>query len=797
MASISRELRYPAGVPRWLMVVACCGLGSTAFAQPPAHSPEAAEPAAADQAPTPPRIVSLPEVELPPDADVPEGEAVGLELRIDAAGHGEVTACNASEMICDRVRAAIAAAQFEPARAGGRAVAALIAMRFAVRRAMPDTEQEPPGAEPQGGTVGAAPPTHLPAEPEYGATARVDRPPPGVLRLELEEMRDMPGAFGDPFRAIEALPGVTPILSGLPYFYVRGSPPSGTLYIYDDINLPALFHLGLGPSVVHPRMVGPLRLYSGVPPARFGRFIGGIIEAEGPEQAEPGLHGEAEVRLLDVNAFVQAPLGRGELAIAGRYGYPGLLLSIFSPEVDLAYWDYQVRFRHPLGRRDRMELVALGSYDSLSAVGDQAGPDGRGSEETSLVIQFHRYEARLIHERGGFELGSALQLGWEESSLDTTVSLYALTFGPRMWARVRGDDVSLRLGADMIGSAGGLDFDPGDGDPPRGPEAAQDPGRNDVYAGVAGRNKAAVYAELSWEPSEHVTLDLGLRADVWAVGSSVEAALDPRLRATYHVSDTVDLQVAGGIARQPAVFFIPLPGLTEVAIDRGLQTAAQAEAGVTLAPVEGLDIEAQVFAHRYWNLLFPDLFFGDEVCLEEGAGCMNVSPDPRVAGASYGAELFVRRDPSERISGFLSYTLAWAELDAVDDLSYTPSYDVRHVLNLAGRWEVTEGFTIGLRMHLRSGKPMGVWYISVEDVTLRRYEQRLPAFFRLDAQLAYAWLTSWGQMRIALEWLNVTFSKEPSGLLCAENLLAAPAEPCPVEYLPAIVAPNLGVRGSF
>src|SRR5690606_32351384 len=109
------------------------------------------------------------------------------------------------------------------------------------------------------------------------ARARWVRPPPGALRLELEETRDLPGAFGDPFRAIEALPGVTPILSGVPYFYVRGAPPSGTLYVYDDIPLPALFHLGLGPAVVHPRMVGPIRLYSGVPPARFGRLIGGVI----------------------------------------------------------------------------------------------------------------------------------------------------------------------------------------------------------------------------------------------------------------------------------------------------------------------------------------------------------------------------------------------------------------------------------------------------------------------------------------------------------------------------------------
>jgi len=44
-------------------------------------------------------------------------------------------------------------------------------------------------------------------------------------RLGRAEVREMPGAFGDPFRAIEALPGVVPLVSGLPYFYVRGAPP--------------------------------------------------------------------------------------------------------------------------------------------------------------------------------------------------------------------------------------------------------------------------------------------------------------------------------------------------------------------------------------------------------------------------------------------------------------------------------------------------------------------------------------------------------------------------------------------
>jgi hypothetical protein len=52
----------------------------------------------------------------------------------------------------------------------------------------------------------------------------------GETTLSKAEVREMPGAFGDAFRAIEILPGVTPLASGLPYFYVRGAPPNNAGY---------------------------------------------------------------------------------------------------------------------------------------------------------------------------------------------------------------------------------------------------------------------------------------------------------------------------------------------------------------------------------------------------------------------------------------------------------------------------------------------------------------------------------------------------------------------------------------
>ena len=80
-------------------------------------------------------------------------------------------------------------------------------------------------------------------------------------------------------------------------------------------------------------------------PSRHLAWDQGVIAGEGPEEPERGeVHGEAEIRALDVNASIDIPLGdEPVLTIAGRYGYPALVVGAFVPEVSAAYWDYQLR----------------------------------------------------------------------------------------------------------------------------------------------------------------------------------------------------------------------------------------------------------------------------------------------------------------------------------------------------------------------------------------------------------------------------------------------------------------------
>jgi hypothetical protein len=609
-----------------------------------------------------------------------------------------------------------------------------------------------------------------PAEEAFSATAEVTAEAPGETRLPAERTRDVPGALGDPLRVLDALPGTTPMANGLPYGYVRGAPPATLGYSYDDIRLPGLYHFALGPSVLHPRMLGALHFHPGVAPARFGRRLGGELSVDGPAR-RADLGGELELRLLDVNGYVHAPIDQASVSFAGRYGYPGILLELISPETTLAYWDYQARAHVPLRGHTAIEVVALGAHDAL-----EQPPWDQEDRFESIELQFHRLELRLLQRWDDVELGSALRVGVDRSSVDSELAVDAVAIGPRMWfsltlpARAR-----LHAGADFQGSVGEIDS-------ATRSSPLQVAGRRELrldlplVAEAAARSAAGGFLELHVEPSAFYALDLGARSDLWIVDGDPIAAVDPRARFTVFAAADVELHAAAGMTHQPAVYMLPLPGLTEVALDRGLQEGLQAEAGVAIDLVWDLRLELQAFVHHYARLLLPELYAPD-------AGV----EAPTADAFSYGFELMLLRAGFGETTGWVAYTLGFAEAEvARSGAEFAPEFDVRHVLNVVLQQRLGAGFSAGGRLHARSGRP----YDQFDPGANLVYELRLPAFVRVDARVSYDWTPSWGSMQVYLEWLNLTLAQESLG---AECFFGA----CRLQRAPAIYFPNAGVRAGF
>ena len=185
----------------------------------------------------------------------------------------------------------------------------------------------------------------------------------------------------------------------LPIYAVRGANPGNTGYFIDGVRVPALFHFALGPAVIHPYFLESLDFYSGGYPARFGRYVSGVVAASTTAPPADRPRGSLDVRLFDAGGLLTVPFndGRGTLAVAARYAYPAGLASALVEEVRFHYWDYQARLDHPLAS-GRVTLSALGSFDLFAVREPTYTEEGQetgalGKEET-LRLGFQRLDLR-------------------------------------------------------------------------------------------------------------------------------------------------------------------------------------------------------------------------------------------------------------------------------------------------------------------------------------------------------------------------------------------------------------------
>jgi hypothetical protein len=157
----------------------------------------------------------------------------------------------------------------------------------------------------------------------------------------------------------------------------------------------------------------------------------------------------------------------------------------------------------------------------------------------------------------------------------------------------------------------------------------------------------------------------------------------------------------------------------------------------------------------------------------------------RITGHTYGVELFLQRDLTRRLGGFISYTLS-RSTRATARLEGPSSVDRTHVLNVAAAYRLGDSWRAGGRLVLYSGLPAEVAYARVA-----RTPPRGPAFHRLDVRLEKRWnLGATGFWALVAEVQNTTLRRETLELSCY-------AYGCESESIGPVTVPSLGVEASF
>jgi hypothetical protein len=680
--------------------------------------------------------------------------------------------------------------KFEPARRGDRAVSARIRVivEFTPEKEIP----KPPEPEPP-----PPPTTVLVPDGKGGTTAeRIEEvtiagqrsPPmssPTEHRLARADMRLVPGAFGDPFRAIDALPGVVPTVSGLPYYYIRGAPPSAVGYFIDDVRVPYLFHFALGPGVIQPALVDEVALHPAAFPGRFGRFAGAVVAGKTREPPTQ-LTGEGLVRIYDLGAYAETPLGKNDrftAGVGGRFSYTAALFSLVAKDTTVEYRDYNLRASYELDKHWRLSLLSLGSYDLASQ--KEKLPDGTKEDNVLFASEFHRADVRLDqHGDDGSESRIAMTFGLDRTRIEGARFATDWLFGLRARHRMPVTrELEVEVGVDT-------NIDHYTGDLPS-PYAVDESEYATAKAFFAPRTDTATGAWLTarWLWRGGVELIATARADVFTSTGNVEIGPTPRVSMKVPIDKKTRFLGAMGVAAQPPAFAIPIPAVGYSGLPGGLGYGWQKSMGMERDLPLKFKARGMVFHHSYFNLRdlarnTNDLSFDKPV------------PVPDSPVQAYGLELYISRNLSERIGAFMAYTLSRAEVGSTPPLARGVPGTVEHL----SPFDRTHVFQIGAAVYLGLG-----WRISSRFLTYRGWPDlgddpsnlvpkgHLPPFWRIDGRIEKRW--DWrktGYISLVIEALNASAQKEIISRNC--NTLDGK---CKNNAIGPIVAPSLGVEGAL
>ncbi len=592
--------------------------------------------------------------------------------------------------------------------------------------------------------------------------------------LQRQQLTSVPGTFGDPLRVIQTLPGLARTPFGLGFLVIRGSNPDDSAIYIDGHRVPQLFHFLGGPSILNAEFLDSIDLYPSGYPARFGRSHGGVVSVDTRATKSDGIHGSADVDLLDAGGYVRAPLGKNRsFGFAGRRSYVDALLPYVLPEpspgstriVVPVYWDATLRFDWDLKERGKLGVFAIRSSDELDVL--QTDEDEEESLDLNTAVKFFRLIGR--YERplaGDFKL--TLSPAWGRDSLSfaagqadamsafTQAAIIQDTISYRM--RVKGSlSKKLLLDAGMDLQSRVTRYDalvPDDSNIENGDDIDIDPTR---LVRQVEQLSFGLHADVAWDVTSRLRLLPGARLDAHAISGQAWIDVDGRLTARHQTTPTVVTKGYVGLFHQP-----PQPEAVDA---RFGNPAVRSERGIHVGA------GAEVRPTRLWYV-DGEVYFIDRqdlVVFSGAAELEGVTADPEQfvntgSGHTWGFEALVRREISESLYGWLAYTFGKSWRRARDTSRPTPTaFDQPHNLNAVISWKPGGGWELGGRLRLSSGRPDTPYVGATYDGDSGGYRPvsggfrtiRRELFHQVDVRIEKTWLFELWSMGLYLDVQNL------------------------------------------
>lgn len=131
-----------------------------------------------------------------------------------------------------------------------------------------------------------------------------------VATLTTAELQSLPSLTGKPdvMRAMQMLPGIMGQSEGSSLLLVRGGNPGENMYLFDQVPIIYVNHLGGFMSVFNPDIINSLDLYKGAFPARYGGKLSSIVNITQREGNNNEFRGSYQLGITDLSLTLEGPI---------------------------------------------------------------------------------------------------------------------------------------------------------------------------------------------------------------------------------------------------------------------------------------------------------------------------------------------------------------------------------------------------------------------------------------------------------------------------------------------------------
>lgn len=645
--------------------------------------------------------------------------------------------------------------------------------------------------------------------------------------LTIEEVRRVPGTFGDPVKVIQTLPGAARSPFGTGLLIIRGSNPEDSGVYVDGVRIPLIYHITGTTSVLSPDLIEAVDYLPGGFGVQYGRSMGGVVDIRTKSEFDQDkiVWG---TDILDSQIYFEGRLGKNDkhgFAVGARRSYIDAFIPLFTADTGYVikprYWDYQVKWVPDLGAGRKFSTFVYGFNDLLtvSTPEDVAqGSDQDTQGDLFTMYATHRLVVNFEQDLGnGWQLRLTPSLGidYADLGLGDEFRLKSTNLVPELRAELPwkpSEAVEIVPGVDFIGGWWSFEFASpfriGDVDDPLDE-------RENVFLdghGTGWGPDAYIKANLRpLEDRDKLLITPGVRTNLvrFTYKGSVTSdegappytigAVDPRLLARWELVDNVVLKGSTGLYNQP-----PQPS-ESIGVGTDVVTTFERSWGSSIG------IEHQLSQAVHWDvdlfykqmddlIIFDESWtgFGDAVFINEGAG------------RAWGTEVILRHAKTKRFFGWVSYTYsrsircdASAEVcdeDGPDQQWYPFDFDQPHIFSAQGGYDLPLDFAVSAQVQYVSGNPDSVYNAGVYDADSDYYnpfrigeynDERLPPFFQTSVRIDRLWTFRTWQLATYVDLMNVVRGVNPEFTIYNYDY----TDYAYVRGLPFI--PNIGIEARF